>query len=276
MDMLGKMLEKVREKRPLVHNITNYVTVNDVANVILACGGKPIMSSEPFDITEVTSISSALNLNMGTLTIDRAEAMIKSGKRAKELQLPIVLDPVGVGVSSFRSQTAQRILVEIGPTVIRGNITELKALVLGKNNKSGVDAAVSDILNEDNYKEIYRFVDNFAKEQNCIVVVTGETDIVSNGSKRILISNGCPQMGEYTGSGCQLSGLIAAFLGAAGDGEYLDAVVAAVCTLGLAGETALKYMQEGDGNATFRNRVIDAVYNMTGEMLDKGAKYEMQ
>lgn len=274
--MLGKFLESVKERKPLVHSITNYVTVNDVANVILASGAKPIMSSEPTDIEEVTSISNALNINMGTLTTDRAEAMIKAGKRAKELGIPVVLDPVGVGISAFRSETAQKILDEVGPTVVRGNITEIKALSLGSKNRSGVDAASGDEVGVDNIREICEFVDEFAKNRDCIVVVTGETDIVSNGKTRYLISNGCAKMSEYTGSGCQLSGLIGAFLGAAGTDDSISAVAAAVCTLGLAGEIALTYMQKGDGNATYRNRVIDAVYNMTGNILNEGARYEVQ
>ena len=147
--MFGKCLENVRNTVPLVHNITNYVTVNDVANVLYACGGSPIMSDEPDDVADITSICGGLNINIGTLNKRSIEAMFVAGKRARELGHVILLDPVGAGASALRTNTAIRIMDELRPDVVRGNISEVKTLVLGSGSTKGVDADVADAVNEE-------------------------------------------------------------------------------------------------------------------------------
>lgn len=273
--MLGECLENVRKKVPLVHNITNYVTVNDVANVILACGGSPIMSDEPEDVCDITALCGGLNINIGTLNKRTIESMLLAGKKANELNHPVLLDPVGAGASSLRTDTAVRLMENIHFDAIRGNISEIKTLVLGLGTTKGVDADAADAVTEDNLAESVEFVKSFAKSTGSIVAVTGAIDLVSDGKICYVIRNGRPEMGRITGTGCQLSGIMTAFLTANPDNKC-EAAAAAVCVMGLSGEIAFLKMQEGDGNSTYRNRIIDAVYNMDKETLEKGAKYELR
>ena len=268
-------LENVRKTVPLVHNITNSVTVNDVANIILACGASPIMSDEPEDVRDITTICSALNINIGTLNKRSIEAMLIAGRRAAELNHPILLDPVGAGASALRTDTAVRVMEELHPTVIRGNISEIKTLALGSGTTNGVDADAADAVTDENLDFSVEFAKNFAKNANCVVAITGAIDLVSDGERCAVIRNGAPQMSAITGTGCQLSGMMTAFAAANGEKRF-EACTAAVCTMGLAGEIALGNMLPGDGNSTYRNRIIDAVYNMDGETLERGAKYEIR
>ncbi|MBE6014933.1 MAG: hydroxyethylthiazole kinase [Lachnospiraceae bacterium] len=273
--MLGECLENVRLTTPLVHNITNYVTVNDVANVLLACGGSPIMSDEPEDVADITSICGGLNINIGTLNKRTIEGMYAAGRKAKELGHVRLLDPVGAGASKLRTETAVGLMKEVEFDVIRGNISEIKTLALGSGTTKGVDADVADAVSENNLEEAIAFVKRFAKDVKAIVAVTGAIDLVTDGDKCYVVRNGRPEMGRITGTGCQLSGLTTAFAVANPDNK-LEAVAAAVCTMGLAGEIGYANLKDGEGNSTYRNRIIDAIFNMTGKMLDDGAKYEVR
>ena len=273
--MLGSCLENVRKSVPLVHNITNYVTVNDVANVLLACGGSPIMSDEPEDVEDITSICGGLNINIGTLNQSSIKGMFIAGKKANELGHKVLLDPVGAGASALRTNTAVKLMEEVRFTVIRGNISEIKTLALGSGTTKGVDADVADAVTEETLDQAVAFVKNFAKSTGSIVAVTGAIDLVSDSETCYVIRNGRPEMGRITGTGCQLSGMMTAFV-VANPGNELEAAAAAVCTMGLAGEIGWANMQPSDGNSTYRNRIIDAIYNMDSETLDKGAKYEVR
>ena len=273
--MFGTCLDQVRTLVPLVHNITNYVTVNDVANILLACGGSPIMSDEPEDVEDITSICGGLNLNIGTLNQRSIEGMFRAGHRAKELQHPILLDPVGAGASALRTSTALRIMDELHPTVIRGNISEIKTLAFGSGTTKGVDADVADAVTDETLEPAIAFVKDFAKKSHAIIAITGAIDLVSDGENCYVIRNGRPEMGKITGTGCQLSGMMTAFL-VANPGKHLEAAAAAVCAMGLAGEIGWSRMAEGDGNSTYRSRIIDAIYNMDSETLNGGAKYELR
>jgi len=273
--MLGDRLENVRKVGPLVHNITNYVTVNDVANVLLACGGSPIMSDEPEDVEDITSICGGLNINIGTLNQSSIKGMFIAGKKANELGHMVLLDPVGAGASALRTNTAVGLMEKIRFTAIRGNISEIKTLTSGSGTTKGVDADVADAVTEDTLDQAIAFVKGFAKASGSIVAVTGAIDLVSDGDTCYVIRNGRPEMGRITGTGCQLSGLMTAFLVANPD-NLLEGAAAAVCTMGLAGEIGWDNMQPGDGNSTYRNRIIDAIFNMDKAVLDKGAKYELR
>ena len=275
MSTLGTCVDQVRANVPPVHNITNYVTVNDVANVLLACGGSPIMSDDPKDVEDITSICGGLNINIGTLNQRTVEGMFLAGKKANELGHAVLLDPVGAGASAFRTETALKLIQEIKFDVIRGNISEIKTLALGSGTTKGVDADVADAVTEENLDQSIAFVKTFAEKMGCIIAVTGAIDLVSDGTKCYVIRNGRPEMGKITGTGCQLSGVMTAFI-TANPEEKLKAAAAAVCTMGLAGEIGFSRMQEGDGNSTYRNRIIDAIYNMDQKTLDEGAKYEVR
>lgn len=271
---MKELLENVRNKIPLIHNITNYVTVNDVANMLLACGGSPIMSDEAEDVEDITSLCGGLNINIGTLHKTSIEAMFLAGKKANELGHPVLLDPVGAGASSLRTSTALQLMKELDLAAIRGNISEIKTLASGSGTTKGVDADVADAVTEANLQEMVMFVKKFAGDCGSVVAVTGAIDLVSDGKTCYVIRNGRPEMGKITGTGCQLSGMMTAYLSANPE-QPLKAAAASVCAMGLAGELAWNRMKDGDGNATYRNRIIDAVYNMTGEDLEKGAKYEL-
>ena len=273
--MLKEMLDNVREKCPLIHNITNYVTVNDCANILLACGGSPIMADDVDEAEEITAICGGLNINIGTLNQRTIPAMHLAGKKANELGHPTVLDPVGAGASNLRTKTAKDLIEGIQFTVIRGNISEIKTLALGTGGAKGVDADVADAVTEENLDEAVVFAKEFAKTSGSIAAITGAIDLVSDGQECYVIRNGRPEMGKITGTGCQLSGLMTAFLVANPD-QKLKAAAAAVCAMGLAGEIGWNLMQEGDGNSAYRNRIIDAIYHMDMETLDKGAKYEVR
>ena len=273
--MFRECLENVRKSVPLVHNITNYVTVNDVANVLLACGGSPIMSDEAEDVEDITSVCGGLNINIGTLHKTSIEGMFRAGRKANELGHPVLLDPVGAGASTLRTNTALDLMKELNLAVIRGNISEIKTLALGSGTTKGVDADVADAVTEVNLDEAVAFVKKFAKESGSIIAVTGAIDLVTDGEKCYVIRNGRPEMGKITGTGCQLSGMMTAYI-TANPENRLEAAAASVCVMGLAGQIGWNRMQEGDGNSTYRNRIIDAIYNMTGEELEKGADYELR
>ena len=156
--MLKDCLENVRKSLPLVHNITNYVTVNDVANVILACGGSPIMSDEAEDVEDITSVCGGLNINIGTLHKTSIEGMFRAGKKANELGHPVLLDPVGAGASALRTNTALDLMKELKLTAIRGNNSEIKTLAMGSGTTQGVDADVADAVTEETLDEAVKFV----------------------------------------------------------------------------------------------------------------------
>lgn len=273
--VLKTMLENVRAKSPLVHNITNYVTVNDVANVLLAAGGSPIMSDDADDVEDITSICGGLNINIGTLNKNTIPSMFLAGKKANALGHIVLLDPVGAGASRLRTGTANRLMQEVRFDAVRGNISEIKTLCTGSGSTKGVDADAVDAVTEANLDDGVQLVKAFAQKTGCIIAVTGAIDLVSDGERCWCIRNGRAEMSRITGTGCQLSALMTAFLVANPD-RKLDAAAAAVCMMGLAGEIGWANMQPGDGNSTYRNRIIDAIFNMTGDALEEGAKYELR
>ena len=273
--MLKEMLNHVREKCPLIHNITNYVTVNDCANILLACGGSPIMADDAEEAEEITAICGGLNINIGTLNQRTIPAMHLAGKKANELGHPVVLDPVGAGASKLRTNTAKALLEDIHFTVLRGNISEIKTLALGTGGAKGVDADIADRVTEDNLDEVVAFVKKFAERTGAVIAVTGAIDLVADAKKAYCIYNGHPMMSSITGTGCQLSALTAAFV-TANQEHPLEAAAAAVCAMGLEGEIAHKRLTPQDGNATYRKYIIDAIYHMDGDELEHGAKFEVK
>lgn len=272
--MLGKMLENVRVKCPLIHNITNYVTVNDCANIVLACGASPIMADDRDEVAEITSVCAGLNINIGTLNSRTIDSMLIAGRRANELGHPVVLDPVGAGASTLRTQTA-RTLLKLKLSVIRGNISEIKTLASGSGTTKGVDADFADKVTEENLDDAVSFAKAFAKRTGAVIAITGAIDIVADADRAFCIRNGSAMMSSITGTGCQLSAMTAAFV-TANPENALEAAAAAVCAMGLAGEIAHSRLSPLDGNSSYRNYIIDAIYNLTPEQLEEGAKYEVR
>lgn len=273
--MFEERLQNVRTKSPLIHNITNYVTVNDCANILLACGASPIMADSIEEAEEITTLCGGLNINIGTLNKNTSEAMLLSGKKANELSHPIILDPVGAGASVLRTKTANRLLDEVKFTVIRGNISEIKTLALGCATTKGVDADIADTVNEETLDSAIAFAKNFSEKTGSIIVITGAIDIVANSSTAYVIRNGHPMMSKITGTGCMLTAMAAAYIVANPD-NFLEAASAAVCAMGLCGELAHKRLLEKEGNATYRNYIIDEVFYLDGKTLESGAKYEVR
>lgn len=273
--MFQNMFENVRKNCPLIHNITNYVTVNDCANIIIACGASPIMADDKEEVAEITTICSGLNINIGTLNSRTIASMLIAGKRANELNHPVVLDPVGAGASKLRTKTAMQLLKKVKFAVIRGNISEIKTLAFGSGTTKGVDADVTDKVTKENLDEAIAFAKAFARKTGSVIAITGAIDIIADSRKAYCIYNGHPMMSSVTGTGCQLSAMTAAFV-TANPEQSLEAAAAAVSAMGYAGEVAHGRLTDMDGNATYRNYMIDAIYNMTPETLEKGAKYEVR
>lgn len=273
--MIAKMLETVRKSTPLVHNITNYVTVNDCANALLAVGGSPIMSDDFDDVKDITSICSALNINIGTLNKNTIPSMYEAGKISNELNHPVILDPVGAGASKLRTETANGLIDKVKFSVIRGNISEIKALALGNAKTQGVDADIADKVTSDNIDNVIAFAKDFAKKTGATVAITGAMDIIADKNVAYIITNGHPIMSRITGSGCMLSAIIGAFIGA-NPNDIIEATVSAVCAMGVCGERAFARLKDNDGNATFRTYLIDELYNLDSKTLERCAKYEMR
>ena len=271
---LGECLDRVRATVPLVHNITNYVTVNDVANALLACGGSPIMSDEPEDVADITSICGGLNINIGTLNKHSIEAMHVAGKRASELGHVVLLDPVGAGASALRTNTAVALMEELKITALKGNASEIKALALGSSSTQGVDANAADVVTADNLAEQVIFAKGYAKSLGCLLAITGPIDLVTDGDVCYAIKNGRPEMEKITGTGCQIAGMLTAFL-VANPEHQVEAAAAAVAMMGVAGEQGWAALQPGEGNSTYRNRIIDAIFNMDAATLNAGANIEI-
>lgn len=272
--MLKEMLDNVREKCPLIHNITNYVTVNDCANILLACGGSPIMADDADEAEEITAICGGLNINIGTLNQRTIPAMHLAGRKANELGHPVVLDPVGAGASKLRTNTAKELIEDVKFTVIRGNISEIKTLALGTGGAKGVDADVADKVTKENLPHAVAFAKEFARKTGAVIAITGAIDIVADGEKAFCIYNGHPMMSSITGTGCQLSAMTAAYV-AANPESPLEAAAAAVCAMGICGKKAHARLTEQDGNSSYRNYIIDAIFHLNGEELERCAKYEI-
>jgi len=274
--MLAQLLENTRKTAPLIHNITNYVTVNDCANILLAVGASPIMADDSLEVEEITSLCAGLHINIGTLNARTIQSMLLAGKRANALSRPVLLDPVGAGASKLRTDTANRLLAEVQFSVIRGNISEIKALALGAGTTRGVDADVADRITTETVGNVAAFAQAFSKKTGAVIAITGAIDLVVDENRAYVIRNGHPMMATITGSGCMLSAMTTAYVAANPD-RVLDAAAASVASMGLCGETAHdRLVKQGGGNASFRNYLIDAVYTLDGKALERGANYEIR
>ncbi len=282
--MLAEILCRTRERHPLIHCITNTVTANDCANLLLGCGASPIMADDPGEAAEITSMCDGLVLNLGTPNPRRLEALGIAGKTADALGHPVVLDPVGVGGSVMRRTAARELLDTVRFSVIRGNATEIGTLagmlpqaifgtasVGGESGTwRGVDADAGTLSTEN----LVGLAEALAKTTGAVVLLTGVTDIVTDGATTYLVKNGHPMMRDVTGTGCQLSALVGAYVAANPD-SVLTATLAAVCAMGLCGERAHARLRSEDGNATYRKYILDALYNLKPDELEKGARYEI-
>jgi len=257
-------ITEVRTKVPLIHNMTNYVTVNDCANAVLSIGASPIMADDIAEAADITAISSALVINIGTLNQRTIASMIASGKKANEAGIPVIFDPVGAGASKLRNDTTKAILEQVKIAILRGNASEISFIAGLEASTKGVDAADTDIKND--AVEIAKTV---AKKHKCIVAITGAVDVISDGEKIVKIKNGHPMLSKVTGTGCMTSALVGSFAGAMKD--YFVAAVGGVASMGIAGDIA--YEKAGSiGTGSFHIAIIDALSNINAQTIEERAK----
>lgn len=251
-------LWNLRRAAPLTHCITNYVTVNDCANVLLAFGASPVMADDPGEVEEIVGLASGLVINIGTLNRSTIPAMFAAGRRANELGIPAVLDPVGAGASSLRTETAFRLMREIRFAAIRGNVSEIAALAFGTGSTRGVDAAVADAVSETNRRAVAERLREFAAAARTTVVASGALDLVVDERRFATVRNGSPWAARITGAGCASTAVLGACV-AANPGRIWEAAVSATAVVGVCGEIAERFARErGAGTATFRTATIDA------------------
>lgn len=257
-------LKKIREEKPLIHHITNYVVANETANFTLAVGALPVMSHAQKEVEDMVALSRALLLNIGTLDDYQIESMLKAGKKANELSIPVVLDPVGAGATPYRTETAMKILEEVKVSIVRGNYGEISIL-------AGYEAKVAGVESIGPAGDIESAVRELASRYRCVVCATGKVDIVSDGKKIARISNGHQMLSAITGTGCMASTINAIFAAVADD--VFDASVKAQAAFGIIGELA--YEEAGENPGTFHQKIYDVAYRLTDGIISERARIEI-
>ncbi len=257
----GEDLRALRERKPLVHQITNYVVMNETANATLALGALPVMAHAKEEVEEMASVAGALVLNIGTLSQHWIEAMLLAAKAANAAGVPVVLDPVGAGATRFRTETAKRILDEAEIAIVRGNAAELATLAGREAEIRGVES----IGASDSGAELATAA---AVTLGCVAAVTGPVDHVSDGEQVIAVRNGHELLGTVSGTGCMATAITGCFVAVAPD-RPLEAAAEALVAFGVAGEDAAK---EAKGPGTFQAGLYDALYNLDPDTIDSRAK----
>ena len=255
-------VQKIRGEAPLVHNITNYVVMNSSANALLALGASPVMAHALEEVEEMTGLARALVLNIGTLSPDWVEAMLRAGRVARERGIPLVLDPVGAGATTYRTETARRLLVELGPTIIRGNASEILSLATAEAGTKGVDSIHGS-------EEASGAARELATAHQCVVSVSGVVDVIVSASATVRVANGHPVMGKVTGLGCAATAITGAF--AAVNADPLRAAAHAMALMGVCGEIAEEHSK---GPGSFQMHFLDALALITDLDLSRRLRLE--
>ena len=242
--------------------------------MLYACGALPVMADAPEESAEITAHSAALTINLGTLSPARAEAMLASGQEANRRGIPVVLDPVGAGATAFRRETAEKLLKTVRFSAIRGNASEIRYLAGAHAECSGADVSAADAGACAERQSACGIAKHLAQMTGAVVMMTGTEDLLTDGSAAYFVQNGHPMMSRITGSGCMLSAMTAAYLAVRPE-QPLEACLTVLCAMGLAGEIAAKRMTAQDGNASFRRYLTDAVFHLTEQQLEEGARYEL-
>ncbi len=262
---IAQLLNEVKAKKLLVHHLTNYVTANDCANIVLALGGSPVMADDSGEVSEMVKIASSLVINIGTLNERTIPSMFTAGKKANEMGVPVLLDPVGAGATSLRTKTAERFLAEIKLAVLRGNMSEIKTLAGSAGTTRGVDSTDDSSGGRD-------IAVSLAKKYHCTVAITGARDVITDGTRTALIDNGHKLLAHVTGTGCMASSLIGCFMGVTKD--YYLASCAGIMAMGLAGEKAHQGLGGNEGIGRFRMNLMDAIFQLSPEDFLKGGKLQ--
>lgn len=275
-EIIGRIrncLKNIKINSPLVHCITNFVTVNDCANALLSVGASPIMAEDKHEMDDIISIANGLLINIGTLNKKQIKSMHKAATSATNRSIPILFDPVGAGISKLRNNTTIDFLTnDYNITIIRGNMSEVKAVfslvkpdINLESKAKGVDVSVNDIITKENIQDNASIVKNIAKELNKVIVASGPIDIISDGIDTFIIENGDEIMTKITGSGCMLSAIIAGFNGA---NDALYSAITGSLVMSLAGEIASENVKNNNlGTGSFRNLLIDELYKMNIETI---------
>ena len=262
-----KLLSKLRKEKPLIHCITNYVTINDCANITLAIGGSPAMADGIEEVEDMVKIASALVINIGTLNNNTVEAMLLAGKKANKVGVPVILDPVAVGATPYRKEIALKFIEEIKFAVIRGNMAEIKVL-------SGQEALSKGVDSEESCEDGKQVAKDLAKALKTIIAITGVIDFISDGEKVVAIENGHEMLTKVTGTGCMSTCLIAAYAGVTKD--YFTAAIAGIITMGISGEKAYEKLTKVQGSGSFKVLLMDNIYNFcSDDIIKRGRANEL-
>lgn len=279
LNKIDKNLTQIKEKNPLTHCITNSVTINDCANAVLAIGGSPFMAEDAEELAEVVTIADVLVINIGKLSKEQINSMHVSAKVANETKTPIVLDPVGVGVTQLRNKTTLDLINDYDIAAIRGNISEIKSIaklvgVIDENNTAkGVDVNIDDIITEENLSANGEIIKELANKLSTTILASGPIDILSDGTTTIAIDNGDDMMPLITGSGCMLSSIVGTCIGGS---TPLEGTLIAILAMNLAGEKARAKVEEKDeGTGSFRTYLIDYLYKTNAESLVNESNIEI-
>ncbi len=256
---------RLKEVSPLIHCITNPISINDCANIVLAAGAKPIMAEHPEEVAEITKASDALAVNLGNITDARINSMKISGMAARDKGINVIIDIVGTACSSLRLNYARKYIEAVKPSVVKGNISELKALSGIENFACGIDVGEEDALMTN--EQIVPFLKKLALEYDTVILASGKIDYITDGKAVFAVSNGSPRMTQVTGTGCMLNVLTASFSAVS---EPMVAAVSAAAVFGLCGELADK----GQGIGSYHIALLDEVSKLTPEMIAEKARVE--
>ncbi len=260
---ISTLLEQVREKKPLVHNITNIVVANFVANGLLAMGASPVMANAKEEVADMVKIANSLVINIGTLTRSQVEAMLLAGSTANQLGVPVILDPVGAGATPYRTETVHQILETINVDLLRGNSAEVANIIGEKWEIKGVDSAEQG-------GDIVSLAQRAARKLACTVIITGKDDVVTDGNETYIVSNGDVLLTKVTGTGCLVSSVIAAFSGVSDN--HLLASVAALSFYGIAAEVAAA--KEGkNGPGSFQIELLNQLSKISSNEIEAYSKF---
>lgn len=262
---LSCILKRIRLSKPIVHHITNFVTINDCANITTALGASPVMAYNKDEVTEITALSNSLVLNLGTPDSSRFDSVTLSGKTANQLNIPVIVDPVGIGATLLRKNGIKQLFDEVSPTVIKGNASEIKTLtglVISKNKVIDSEETL-DTANIDTIK-------SFANGMNTVVAVTGKVDVITNGTCLVKINRGTEMFTYISGAGCITTSVIGAFC--AVEKDTFLATACAIYAINICGEKAAKDCQ---GPADFKIKLINALYALhSEEIMEEGIFFE--
>ncbi|QQZ11299.1 hydroxyethylthiazole kinase [Heyndrickxia vini] len=257
---MTRLLTLVKEKKPLIHHMTNVVTINDCANVTLAIGASPVMATEMKEVEEMIHLADALIINLGTIHDLVFESMLHAGIAANKKGIPVVLDPVGVGATTYRTERSMELLEKVKMAIIRGNSSEIHTLIGGTGGTKGVDAGEGSVPS-------IEIAQQAANAFQCVVGISGKVDVVSNGSKNYFLSNGDEKLTRITGTGCMSTSLIGSISAVASD--HLEAAITGMSIMSLSGERATQHLEINEGIGTYKLKLMDEIFRMNEEILAK-------